>query len=705
MEIRIGKFSFDAKARVRDFLGNTFLAEITSVQAQDGRTVYGFACENPMVALNLIVVEGEHSAAISVECGIDTAVSYDRQNTFFSYEGITVTLTPENDGGEIFANGAHLQEKNEGWMKPVFCSALHELPRRLASLLWKSEKGFLHVMPVADGDFLGELHGAAGGLELTVSSYTGGYRTVRTVICAMSWGEDCFALPEATLTAGFAAMGKRPRLRKDRPLPEPFHYLGWCSWDSFHKEVNAQGILQKAKEFCEKDISVRWYLVDDGWFEYTNRTDDLGVNWLELASMTEDRNKFPQGLKDMIHRLKGEYGASWVGVWQCFLGYWRGIDPKGKIASETPHLLSKANNDVLLPRLDEGGNYEFWNCWNDYLYQQGVDLVKVDVENSMSCYTHGTMAIGKVLHNTHSGMEGSVAKYYHGACINCTGMGHESLWQLYGSVNRNSSDFLPMEVPSMRSFVAANLYNSYYHSQWVHTDWDMLWSQAPTTDLNVVMHTISGALLYVSDPVGESDPEVLKPFARRDGKLLRCDDYAVPTEDTLFVDTVKNPVLTKGQNTAGKAGVVGVFNLYRGEERLTGEVSPGDISKFSERRGEYLVWQRKKDRAVVCALEEKLPVTLESDTADLFWMVPVEDGFAALGCLDKYVSPATIEEELDLPGEKIFRLWEGGRFGFWCDREVKVFCNGKEISPQKKDGYFEVDCREEKGAVWLKFMF
>ena len=68
-------------------------------------------------------------------------------------------------------------------------------------------------------------------------------------------------------------------------------------------------------------------------------------------------------------------------------------------------------------------------------------------------------------------MEGSAGLYFYGACINCMGMGQESLWNRpFGMVNRNSADFLPSNVKSMNQFENDNIYNSYYHGYFSATE-------------------------------------------------------------------------------------------------------------------------------------------------------------------------------------------------------------------------------------------
>lgn len=55
------------------------------------------------------------------------------------------------------------------------------------------------------------------------------------------------------------------RLKEERNMPEMLKYLGWCSWDAFYTEISEEKVRAKGREFAEKNVPVRWMLMDDGW--------------------------------------------------------------------------------------------------------------------------------------------------------------------------------------------------------------------------------------------------------------------------------------------------------------------------------------------------------------------------------------------------------------------------------------------------------
>ena len=82
------------------------------------------------------------------------------------------------------------------------------------------------------------------------------------------------------------AASKGIKKREDRRFPEIFRYLGWCTWNAFYQEADEEKIREKAREFKEKRVPVRWILLDDGW---------LSAKGSRLYDFEPDKKKFPEG--------------------------------------------------------------------------------------------------------------------------------------------------------------------------------------------------------------------------------------------------------------------------------------------------------------------------------------------------------------------------------------------------------------------------
>lgn len=53
--------------------------------------------------------------------------------------------------------------------------------------------------------------------------------------------------------------------REKKAYPEPFKYLGWCSWEQYKKNITSALLEKTARHLEESPVPVRWLLVDDGF--------------------------------------------------------------------------------------------------------------------------------------------------------------------------------------------------------------------------------------------------------------------------------------------------------------------------------------------------------------------------------------------------------------------------------------------------------
>ena len=77
-----------------------------------------------------------------------------------------------------------------------------------------------------------------------------------------------------------------------------FDYLGWCSWDAFYTDISEEKVREKAQELKEKNVPVRWMLLDDGW---------QSVHGQLMYDLMPEKEKFPEGFAKMIRDIKEHY--------------------------------------------------------------------------------------------------------------------------------------------------------------------------------------------------------------------------------------------------------------------------------------------------------------------------------------------------------------------------------------------------------------
>ncbi|KAK3413161.1 hypothetical protein EUGRSUZ_I01755 [Eucalyptus grandis] len=108
-------------------------------------------------------------------------------------------------------------------------------------------------------------------------------------------------------------------------------------------------------------------------------------------------------------------------------------------------------------------------------------------------------------------------------------------------------------------------YNSLWMGNFIHPDWDMFQSTHPCALFHAASRAISGGPIYISDALGKHDFELLRRLVLPDGSILRCEHYALPTRDCLFVDPLHDgKTMLKIWNLNKYTGVIGAFNCQGG---------------------------------------------------------------------------------------------------------------------------------------------
>ncbi|MFD1637340.1 Sip1-related alpha-galactosidase [Evansella tamaricis] len=576
---------------------------------------------------------------------------------------------------QLMANYQH----KDWWTRPYF-GDMRELPERTQSLLWKEEDDYYYLVPLLDGGYRSTLQGNPNGFEVQLFSSQGGFNSCHSLSFAFGKGNNPFEVSEKTMEGAVAQLGSKVRLRKDKEYPKVLDELGWCSWDAFYKEVNEEGILEKMQELKEKDVPVKWVMIDDGWSQVNEKE--------QLVSYEPDAKKFPNGLSGVINELKTNYGVNHVGVWHTIAGYWGGIDPESKIYRDNKESIVKTNHDKYVPSPTPSG-FGFWSDFHKYLKSEKVDFVKVDSQSATSNFFAYQHSIEGAARGSHENLEASVGIHFNQCVINCMGMATENIFSRpISAVSRNSDDFVPGDEISFKEHALQNAYNSFYHGHFYWGDWDMYWTDHEEDIQNAVLRSVSGGPIYFSDQVQKTDPEKLFPLVLGDGRILRADQPGQPTKDCLFRDPNHETVPLKIWNRIGKYGVIGLFHIHLDGENVEGTVSPTDIPGMTGE--EFLLYNVLKGEFQLVKREEKRKVILTPDEVSLYMMVEVDD-FVPLGLTNKYLAPKTIKNVVQTNSDILVEVEEGGTFSFYSKTPPsRVEVDGSIVDFSRKNGYYTV---------------
>ena len=239
------------------------------------------------------------------------------------------------DGKEWMADYRH----SEYWCCPAFGTEFMDVPGDTQGLIIKKENGAYGVfLPVVSEQYKCVLEGLEKDTLLAkLFSWYDKLTSCRALAFLYAEGNEPYELLEKCCKAGLELLGTGYRTRKERRYPELFEYLGWCSWDAFEIRVDEQSLLAKCREFQDKDIPVKWAIIDDMWAEvhdfygvnYENRSQMFKLmHASKLYSFNADPVRFPNGLKHCIEKMK-EFGLS-EGSRLVFLRCWSFCFSEGK---------------------------------------------------------------------------------------------------------------------------------------------------------------------------------------------------------------------------------------------------------------------------------------------------------------------------------------------------------------------------------------
>ena len=444
------------------------------------------------------------------------------------------------------------------WAHPVFCNNTMEIPDKSQYVLIETKNTHVFLMPITNEFYNTTIRGGKNDreIEICVNCVSPDVTEIcGDVLIVTELKNPYDAVSEGFKTAWNMNILKTPP-QSSKKYPKILEQFGWCTWNAFYHDVSEIKIFEKMEEFKHKNIPVKWVLIDDGWMDVT---DDMRLN-----SIYENREKFPNGLKNTVDILKKKYGVAAVGVWYAATGYWRGTGFKDENTFS-------ASLDIELPK-----GYEFFNKWNSYLRAQGIDFVKIDAQGNLTEYLKGNHEALKIISDIHNGIDKSAKEQFE-FIINCMGMDNINMFNRPSSVIcRNSDDFFPNKKNILKKHILQNAYNSIFTEQMYFCDFDMWWSEHFEAKHNAVLRAISGGPFYTSDMLGKSDDEIIKKFVNNDGTFNRYEKAAKPTVDCLFGF---NNVL-KLFNTKGENGVVAMFSFEDVGKTSISSYDFGGFGKF-----------------------------------------------------------------------------------------------------------------------------
>ena len=548
---------------------------------------------------------------------------------YVSGSGELVYSPKEQDTSEYVA----IENHSPFWCRPFWGGSLSELPEKTQALLIKRGERYSYYLPVCDSVFKTLIRGCEGGFEFyTFSNCETVTECDRQLAYVFMEGADPHVLVKNAARAVCRLLDNGLKLRDEKSVPEVFNYLGWCSWDALQIRVNHEGLLEKVREFKEKNVPVHFAIIDDMWADVPNLNEipadaDFGkmvgmMHAGKMRSFAGDSKRFPKGMAATIADMKAE-GIKEVGVWFPTTGYWAGLASNGYEAErQRDNTVTLSNGQIIVaPEEEKAARYFDDLC--SRAKEWGGDFVKIDNQGFHQRYEN-IAPVGVSARAIQKGIDTAAEKHFDGALINCMGMPSECMFNRTSVVSRCSDDF----IPESREWFAKNVlqcaYNGLLQGQFYVNDWDMWWTDDEQAVKNSLCRAISGGPIYVSDKIGRTDPEILKPLCLENGRILRPDESATPTADCLMINPTTTDKIFKIRNRIGKNGVCAVFNINAENKPVSGTLASAELGI---EEGDYAYYEYFSKTAGVLKCGEKLNVFLENnDEFRLYTFVSYVEG-------------------------------------------------------------------------------
>jgi raffinose synthase len=596
-------------------------------------------------------------------------------------------------GLDNFARGMATKRLKLYWTSPAFVSDYRMLSSSNQLLLWRQIQGddYHLLVPLAGDGMVAELGVSEINyryeFRIASSSYDPKFSPRRVPLFAYAASPDPYSLTREAYEAAFASSEQWGRLRWQKSYPEVFSWLGWCSWNAYEQAVSEEKVLASVRSLKDKQIPIGFVLVDDGWLSVKND---------KLVAFNADAKKFPNDLSGLARALREQYRIPHVGVWHTFQGYWSGVETDSEIGRA--HQLFQGLGGKALPDPREGKGESFYRDWYGRLKDWGFDFVKVDGQGNNIKFTDGLMPLFASGGGAHRNLQEAAQKFFSDKAggdrapglnlINCMEMSLENAfnWRI-SNIARNSDDYLPDTPQNVKEHTYYNAYNAYWTSNFAYPDWDMFQSHDTHGEYHAVARAISGGPIYFTDKPGRERPEILRPLALSNGRILMLDEPGQVTRDILLTDVALEPVALKVFGHITRPGLsatmVAAFNVNKSARYVTGNLNPYEGESLSDARqkGAVAVY-RRSNRSAVLLNDSSLLISLSDFGFDLFTLVPVNQGVAVFGLLDKYLGPAAVISQKVEQNRTTVRLREAGDFGAWLAQPPeRVEIDGQPLKP------------------------
>lgn len=552
---------------------------------------------------------------------------------------------------------------------------------------------FLALLPLVTHDVMVWMRSDADGLLIEVDHWgTDGLRANAAPLLAWAVAEhpydavdrvwnEAASVPEVAANLG---------LRRDKTYPEVFEYLGWCSWEEFHWNINEDVLVRAFRELAASGVPVRWVMVDDGHLDEVggfapgtqppvNDEGEIpaGESQRRLNSLGVYRPHFPNGWEPVVQAAR-DCGFRWLGVWLNFNGYWGGIAAENEL-DELNEALMEVSPGTLQPRPGIENARRFYDALVAAQQAAGFDFLKVDNQaKNLTFYERRVPSAVQASSSNHQALEEAAASRME-AMINC--MAHNNLCHFHTSgsaVTRCSEDYKMGDLWRAKHHLNNSFANMLWMRGTIWGDHDMFHSCDPAAaEVMARSKAVSGGPIYLSDAPGDISRELVSRLCLADGRILRAAEPALPAPESIFIDSYSSDRAFRALAPVHHdAAVVVAYNLTSPEIAVRGEITAADFADAMKllpvaaaSSGEVVAFRWNTREARRLGENESWPFEIPTFGDEMFWLARVQHGWAVFGRADKFLGPAAVTTIEAAPERLVVRMIEAGPLVFWAKHD------------------------------------
>lgn len=522
-----------------------------------------------------------------------------------------------------------------------------------------------------------------GSLTLYVSTLGKDNLKPQVPLLLIHQGEDLYS----AIRQAYQALMKNTEVpdlksRTAKEYFEAFRYLGWCTWEHYHDDIDESRIISDMDAIEASGIPIRYILIDDGHLANKNR---------QLTSFTPDSRRFPSGWKNIMSRKKDDK-IKWMGLWYSLSGYWMGLSPDNEFPQTIRQTLYR-HNACLLPGKDSTHIRSFYHYYVSTLKGHGFDFLKVDNQAfTLPLYMGGNESIRRATECNRS-LEAETHQQNMGL-MNCMAQNVVNTdHTLYSNSTRVSIDYKKYDENMAKSHLFQSYTNTLLLGQTVWPDHDMFHScDTICGALMARSKAISGGPVYLSDSPEDFIKENIFPLIDEQGKLFRPEAPAVPLPESILTNPLwSGKAYRVAASTPNEAMTLICYNLNASpqHQQVKATIRKEDYSlrnrfeKASSGREERVLlydWESQGAEE----LSDSATFLLTGFTDKLFHLCPIRKGWAVIGIQEKFLSPATVQILSLTDNQLELNVLCAGTLKVWIEKAGKQELRNISIDQPKK---------------------